>query len=82
VIPQRDVESIESIASVLALGASRHSFQQMAVFDPGTKLYNRRWLETHLPAELDRSRRYAQSLAILALDFVLTALMFTGGNHQ
>ena len=22
------------------------------------------------------------SLAILALDFILTALMFTGGNHQ
>lgn len=63
-----EVEGIEALGGVLAVGASRHMFQQMAIFDPFTKLYNRRWLETHLPAELVRAQRYGQPLAVLALD--------------
>jgi diguanylate cyclase (GGDEF)-like protein len=63
-----EVEGLESIASLLALGASRHGFQQLAVYDPFTKLYNRRYLEGALPAELERARRYRQPLALLAID--------------
>lgn len=63
-----DLEAMESIAAIVALGASRYGFQQMAIFDPSTKLYNRRWLDTHLAGEVERARRYHQPLALLALD--------------
>ena len=63
-----DLESFESLATLLAVGASRHGFQQMAIFDPSTKLYNRRWLDNHLAAEVERARRYKQPLALLAID--------------
>lgn len=68
VLVSEDLRALEALASVLALGASRHAFQQLAVLDPWTRLYNRRWLETALPAELERVRRYRQPLSIVALD--------------
>jgi diguanylate cyclase (GGDEF)-like protein len=63
-----DLRAFEAVAAVLALGASRHGYQQMAVADPWTRLYNRRWLDLTLPAELERVRRYRQPLAVVALD--------------
>ncbi len=63
-----DVEALEGLANVLALGASRHGFQQLAVYDPWTRLYNRRFLEAALPGEVERARRYRQPFALLALD--------------
>ena len=68
VLPVDDVRAFEALASVLALGASRHAFQQLAVADPWTRLYNRRWLEIALPSELERVRRYRQPLSVIALD--------------
>lgn len=63
-----DLRGVEAVASVLALGASRHAFQQLSVMDPWTRLYNRRWLERTLPAEIERVRRYRQPLSVVALD--------------
>lgn len=63
-----EIEGIEALGTMLAVGASRHTFQQMAIFDPFTKLYNRRWLEAHLPTEVQRVQRFRQPLAVLALD--------------
>lgn len=68
ILPAEDLRAFEAVAAVLALGASRHGYQQMAVADPWTRLYNRRWLDITLPAELERVRRYRQPLAVIALD--------------
>ena len=68
ILPMGDIRALEAVAGVLALGASRHGFQQLAVMDPWTRLYNRRWLDMTLPAELERVRRYRQPLAVIALD--------------
>lgn len=68
VLQAADVEALEALATVLALGASRHGFQQLAVYDPWTRLYNRRYLEAALPGEVERARRYRQPFALLAMD--------------
>lgn len=68
ILQNGELDAVESLAMLLAVGASRHAFQQMAVNDPWTGLYNRRFLETALPGELERALRYRQHFALLALD--------------
>jgi diguanylate cyclase (GGDEF)-like protein len=68
VLVGEDLEGLEEIATVLALGASRATFQALAVYDPATGLYNKRWLDASLPGEVERARRYKQPFALLLLD--------------
>ena len=77
----RDILAMESLGALLAVGASRFAFQQMAIFDPATRLYNRRWLAQQLPAEVERATRYQQPLAALALDVDFFKRINDGHGH-
>jgi diguanylate cyclase (GGDEF)-like protein len=56
---------IEEMAS-LRLRASE--YHKLAMVDPLTGLYNRRFAEQRLIAEVDRSKRYGHPLTVLAID--------------
>lgn len=43
-------------------------FERLAILDPLTGFYNRRFAEHHLPAELSRADRLGYSLILLAID--------------
>jgi diguanylate cyclase (GGDEF)-like protein len=45
-----------------------NEYHKLAMIDPLTGLYNRRFAEQRLHAEVDRSRRYGHPIAVLLLD--------------
>lgn len=58
----------ERIARISRLDGHAAALQQLAVVDPLTGLYNRRFIESRLPAELGRAERLGQALTVVALD--------------
>lgn len=50
------------------LGMKAEEFQRLALLDPLTELYNRRFVTDRLQAEMDRSDRHGQPLTALMLD--------------
>ena len=50
------------------LARSNERLEQMALRDPLTGLYNRRCFEQRLVDEVERARRYGQSLSLVAVD--------------
>lgn len=62
----------ESIASQLSLTINnfslRESLRRQSIQDVLTGLYNRRYLEDHLPNEVERARRKARDISIVLLD--------------
>jgi len=58
----------EQLETATRLEARAEEFQQLALRDPLTGLYNRRAIEEHLQAELARSDRHDYPLAALLLD--------------
>ncbi len=67
-----DEELLGSIAAQLALSLKelfeREALQEMAIRDPLTGLYNRRYLHEAMARELERSRRYGHHLALMMID--------------
>ena len=71
----RDFASARVMASSAASAFSRQRLQErltklteLATVDPVTGLFNRRYLETRLEAEVERARRQGQDLALLLID--------------
>jgi len=71
----RDFASARLMASSAASAFSRERLHQrltklteLATVDPVTGLFNRRYLETRLEAEVERARRQRQDLALLLID--------------
>jgi len=56
---------IEMLAS---LRLRANEYHKMAMVDPLTGLYNRRFAELRLAAEVDRSKRYGHPLSVLVID--------------
>jgi diguanylate cyclase (GGDEF)-like protein len=72
---RRDLAAVRllSMSAALALnreamGAEVAELRRMATVDPVTGLYNRRYFETRLEAEIQRASRQHQDLAVLMLD--------------
>lgn len=67
-----DEELLSSIAAQFALSLKeifeREALQEMALCDPLTGLYNRRYLHEAMARELGRSRRYGHQLALMMID--------------
>lgn len=59
---------LEAVATTLALGASRSRLQAAAIFDACTGLYNRRYLDSTLPSELEKAQRFRMALTVMILD--------------
>lgn len=55
-------------AKVQAILRRYEKFNQLLQYDPLTKVFNRRTLETNLKAELHRVNRYNQTVSILMID--------------
>ena len=71
----RDFASARIMVSSAAAAFSRQRLHErleklteLATVDPVTGLFNRRYLETRLEAEVERSRRQGQDLALLLID--------------
>ncbi len=58
----------EHLARISRLESHAAALQQLAVVDPLTGLYNRRFIAGRLPAELGRAERLRQILTVVALD--------------
>ncbi|MCR4391788.1 MAG: diguanylate cyclase [Candidatus Acetothermia bacterium] len=67
-----DQEFLSTVASLLAVAIdvlrTREELKQIAIHDPLTGLYNRRYLTEVIERELERSRRYGHPLTLLMLD--------------
>jgi diguanylate cyclase (GGDEF)-like protein len=71
----RDLASIRLLAAPAALALARHRLSESldeltraATVDPVTGLFNRRYFETRIQAEVQRARRQQQDLALLMVD--------------
>ena len=71
----RDLASARLLAAPAALALARHrvaesldELTQAATVDPVTGLFNRRYFETQIQAEVQRARRQQQDLALLMVD--------------
>lgn len=56
------------IAATVLLQARADESEKLAVLDPLTELYNRRFADEHLPLELARAQRHHYPLTVLMLD--------------
>jgi diguanylate cyclase (GGDEF)-like protein len=56
------------IRFMASLRLRANEYHKMAMIDPLTGLYNRRFAEQRLQAEVDRSRRYGHPLTLVVLD--------------
>lgn len=63
-----DGGELSAVTSTLALGASRFDLQQLAVYDPCTGLYNRRYMDGALTTELQRAKRFRMAMSLMILD--------------
>ena len=71
----RDLASARLLAAPAALALARHRVSESldeltraATVDPVTGLFNRRYFETQIQAEVQRARRQQQDLALLMVD--------------
>lgn len=67
-VAHRRVASAHRRAVRERLAQTRARAEQLAVEDPMTGLYNKRYMERQLAAEFERSRRYGQPLSCAVLD--------------
>jgi len=58
----------EQIEVMVRLEMRAQEFRRLAMHDPLTGLFNRRFAEDRLRAEMDRSRRYGHPLSVLLID--------------
>jgi len=58
----------EQIQMMAGLRLRANEYHQLAMVDPLTGLYNRRFAEQRLAAEVDRSKRYGHPLTVLLID--------------
>jgi diguanylate cyclase (GGDEF)-like protein len=69
---EADLETTTLLArqfvSNLANASQINELHQMAVVDPLTKLFNRRYFERQFPVELERARRYSRQLTLAIID--------------
>jgi diguanylate cyclase (GGDEF)-like protein len=72
---ERDLDSARALAAPAALALARQrvsdsldELTRAATVDPVTGLFNRRYFETRLQAEVQRARRQQQDLALLMVD--------------
>jgi len=56
------------IERLLSAEVRAEDFQKLSMLDFLTGLYNRRFIEKHLEAEIARAQRYGQPLTVIALD--------------
>ena len=70
-----DVRTLRALAAIAALALAREraaaqaeSYAHAAAVDPLTGTFNRRYFQTRLEEELERSRRHALSLTLLLVD--------------
>jgi diguanylate cyclase (GGDEF)-like protein len=56
------------LVEMAALQARAETFERLAVVDPLTELYNRRFAQEHLPIEIARAARQGYALTALMLD--------------
>jgi diguanylate cyclase (GGDEF)-like protein len=61
-------EDLGALTTTLALGASRSALQRAATHDPGTGLYNRRYLDIALENELQRAQRFRMAMTLMIVD--------------
>jgi diguanylate cyclase (GGDEF)-like protein len=62
-------QAIGRLSDSCALEASRKEVERLATRDPLTGLYNRRYMQKCLQAELQRSKRYDKQLVVGLLDY-------------
>ena len=72
---ERDFAAVRLLAAPAALALARHRVSESldeatraATVDPVTGLFNRRYFETRIEAEVQRARRQQQDLALLMVD--------------
>jgi diguanylate cyclase (GGDEF)-like protein len=70
-----DVSCLRALAAPAALALARslavveaEKFAQSAAIDPGSGVFNRRYLQTRIDEELQRSRRHGAPVSLLMLD--------------
>jgi len=56
------------LAEMAALETRAETFERLAIIDPLTELYNRRFATEHLPVEIARANRQGYPLTVLMLD--------------
>ncbi len=56
------------LAEMAALETRAETFERLAIIDPLTELYNRRFATEHLPVEISRAIRQGYPLTVLMLD--------------
>lgn len=62
-------QTIGRMSDSYALEASRKEVERLATHDPLTGLYNRRYMQKCLKAELERAKRYEKQLIVGLLDY-------------
>ncbi len=58
----------ERVKAEKALAASESRYKELSLIDELTKLFNKRYFNTHLKLEVERAIRHAQPLSLLLLD--------------
>lgn len=58
----------ERVKTEKALAASESRYKELSLIDELTKLFNKRYFNTHLKLEVERAIRHAQPLSLLLLD--------------
>jgi diguanylate cyclase (GGDEF)-like protein len=58
----------EQIAVVSSLHTRAETFERLAILDPLTGLFNRRFAYEHLPREISRTERVGQPLVVMMID--------------
>ena len=61
-------QAASQIEEMASLRLRADEYHKLAMVDPLTGLYNRRFAEQRLTAELDRSKRYGHPLTVLVID--------------
>ncbi|OGQ98234.1 MAG: diguanylate cyclase [Deltaproteobacteria bacterium RIFOXYD12_FULL_55_16] len=58
----------ERVKAEKALAESERRYKELSIIDELTKLFNKRYFNTHLPLEVERASRHGQPLSLLLLD--------------
>ncbi|HYX31475.1 MAG TPA: diguanylate cyclase [Oligoflexus sp.] len=69
--PARKVELLARIKSSLRVRDLQEQLNELSIRDPLTRLYNRRFLDDHMPLEFETCRRYGRALCcgLIDIDF-------------
>lgn len=58
----------ERVKAEKALAESEHRYKELSLVDELTRLFNKRYFNTHLQLEVERANRHGQPLSLLLLD--------------